>query len=88
MDTERWKAAEGRRARKMQEIEQLLSAVLGANVDLNQEAKNIIDQWEETVEMEDRPRQLRTPLQRLLREYHEIREGILDIEDEKRRSKE
>jgi hypothetical protein len=43
----------------------------------------VIDQWEETVEMEHEPRQPNTPLERLLREYHEISEQILDIRDEK-----
>ena len=46
--------------------------------------ENVIEQWEENVEMEDPPRHPRTPLQQLLREYHEICEDILDIEDEDR----
>jgi len=84
MDTERWNAAEERRLRKLQQIRQLLSIELGPDVDLDQEAKNVIEQWEENVEMEDPPRHPRTPLQQLLREYHEICEDILDIEDEDR----
>jgi hypothetical protein len=84
MDTERWNAAEERRLRKLQQIRQLLSIALGPDVDLDQEAKNVIEQWEENVEMEDPPRHPRTPLQQLLREYHEICEDILDIEDEDR----
>jgi hypothetical protein len=87
MDTERWNIAEEHRVRKLQQIRQLLSVALGPDVDLNQEAKNVIDQWEETAAMEVRPPKAKAPLQCLLREYHEIREGILDIEDEKRRSK-
>ena len=57
---------------------------VGPDLDLDQEAKNVIEQWEENVEMEDPPRHPRTPLQQLLREYHEICEDILDIEDEDR----
>jgi hypothetical protein len=37
--------------------------------------------------MEIRPPKASAPLQYLLREYHEICEGIRDIEDEKRPSK-
>lgn len=55
MDTERRNAAEERRVRKLQQIKQLLSIVLGPDVDLNQEAEDVIKQWEETVEMEVRP---------------------------------
>ena len=86
MDTERWNAAEERRVRKLQQIRQLLSIALGPDVDLNQEAKNLIAQWEKTAATEIRPPKA-TPLECLLREYHEICEGILDIEDEKRPSK-
>ena len=78
MDTERWNAAEERRVRKLQQIRQLLSIALGPDVDLDQEAKNVIEQWEENVGMEDHP------LQQLLREYHEICQDILDIEGEGR----
>jgi hypothetical protein len=88
MDTQRWKIAEERRARKLQQIRQLLSVALDPDVDLNQEAKNLIDQWEENAAMEMQLSKANAPLQCLLREYHEIRESILDIEDEKRRSKE
>ena len=88
MDTERWNVAEEHRVRKLQQIRQLLSIALGPDVDLNQEAKNLIDQWEETAAMEIRPPNVRAPLQCLLREYREIREGILDIEDKKRHSRE
>jgi hypothetical protein len=55
MDTERRNAAEERRVRKLQQIKQLLSIVLGPDVDLNQEARDVIKQWEKTVEMEVRP---------------------------------
>jgi hypothetical protein len=50
MDTERWNAAEERRVRKLQQIRQLLSIAVGPDVDLDQEAKNVIEQWEENVE--------------------------------------
>ena len=83
MDTERWNAAEERRIRKLQQIKQLLSLVLGPDVDLNH-----IKQWEETVEMEVRPPGPKTPLQSLLREYHDICEDIHDIEGEGRPGKE
>jgi hypothetical protein len=45
MDTESWNVAEERRVRKLQQIRQLLSIALGPDVDLNQEAKNLIAQW-------------------------------------------
>jgi hypothetical protein len=80
MDTERRNAAEERRVRKLEQIKQLLSLVLGPDVDLNQAAKDVIKQWEETVEMEVRPAGAKTPLQSLLREYHDICEDIHDIE--------
>jgi hypothetical protein len=88
MDTERRNAAEERRVRKLQQIKQLLSIVLGPDVDLNQEAEDVIKQWEETVEMEVRPPGPKTPLQSLLREYHDICEDIHDIEGEGRPGKE
>ena len=85
METKGLNIAEERRVRKLQQIKQLLSIVLGPDVDLNQEAKNLIDQWQAAMEI--RPPKTQTPLQCLLREYHEIREGILDTEDENRPSK-
>ena len=87
MDTESWNVAEARRVRKLQQIRQLLSIALGPDVDLNQEAKNLIAQWKETAAMEIWPPKASAPLQCLLREYHEIYDVILDIEDEKRPSK-
>jgi hypothetical protein len=87
MDTESWNVAEERRVRKLQQIRQLLSIALGPDVDLNQEAKNLIAQWKETAAMEIWPPKASAPLQCLLREYHEIYDVILDIEDEKRPSK-
>ena len=88
MDIEGWNIAEERRVRKLQQIKQLLSIALGPDIDLNQEAKRLIDQWEETPAVEIRPPKPSGPLQCLLREYREIREGILDIEDKKRHSRE
>ena len=67
MDTEELNVAEERRVRKLQQIKQLLSIALGPDVDLDQEAKNLIDQWEETAAMEIRPHNARAPLQCLLR---------------------
>ena len=86
MNIEGWNIAEERRVRKLQQIKQLLSIALGPDIDLNQEAKRLIDQWEETPAVEIRPPKPSGPLQRLLREYHEIRESILEIEDENRPS--
>ena len=87
MDAERWNITEERRIRKLQQIRQLLSIALGPDVDLNQEAKNLIDQWEEAAAIEFRPTKADAPLHCLLREYHEICESILDLEGEKRPSK-
>ena len=83
MDTEKWNAAEERRVRKLQQIKQLLSIVLGPDVDLNREANDVIKQWEETIEMEVGPPAPKTPLQCLLREYHDICEDIHEIEGER-----
>jgi hypothetical protein len=66
----------------------LLSIALGPDVDLNQEAKNLIAQWKETAAVEIWPPKASAPLQCLLREYPEIYDVILDIEDEKRPNKE
>jgi hypothetical protein len=87
MDTESWNVAEERRVRKLQQIRQSLSIALGPDVDLNQEAKNLIARWKETAAMEIWPPKASAPLQCLLREYHEIYDVILDVEDEKRPSK-
>jgi hypothetical protein len=54
---------------------------------LTLEAKNLIAQWKETAAMEIWPPKASAPLQCLLREYHEICDVIVDIEDEKRPSK-
>ena len=86
MDTKELNVAEERRVRKLQQIKQLLSIALGPDVDLNQEAKRLIDQWEETAAVEIRPPKPSGPLQCLLREYHEITESIPEIEDENRPS--
>jgi hypothetical protein len=79
MDTESWNVAEERRVRKLQQIRQLLSIALGPDVDLNQEAKNLIAQWKEIAAMEIWPPKASAPLQRLLREYHEIYDVILTL---------
>jgi hypothetical protein len=50
-----------------------------------QEAAHAIEQWEEMAEMGTTPPAPRTPLQGLLREYHEICEQILDIRDKRLR---
>ena len=51
MDTEDWNVAEERRVRKLQQIRQLLSIALGPDVDLNQEAKNLISETENTIQI-------------------------------------
>lgn len=51
-----WKDAERRRAKKFKEIMRYISKTLGTNVGLKKEAKDAIDEWEQTVEMEIRPR--------------------------------
>jgi hypothetical protein len=73
MDTKELNVAEERRVRKLQQIKQLLSIALGPDVDLNQEAKRLIEQWEKTATAEIRLPKPSAPLQCLLREYHEIR---------------
>ncbi len=81
MDVESWNAAEERRAKKFGEIMRLLAQTLGDDAKLEQETKDAIEQWEETVEMEVIPPDPKTPLQCLLRDYHDICEEILDIQD-------
>ena len=75
--------AERRRTAKFQEIGQLIRATLGSDVDVDSEAHNAIEQWEETAEMAVKPIEPTTPLQRLLREYHDICEEILNIYDDR-----
>ena len=82
MDRQKWDDAERRRAEKFNEIKQLLAETLGPNADLEEEALDAIDEWENTVEMEDAPIAATTPLQRLLREYHYICEEILDLDED------
>jgi hypothetical protein len=50
---------------------------------LEDEADDLLDQWEEEVAMADRPPpEPKMPLQRLLRDHHKIAECILDIRDD------
>lgn len=42
----------------------------------------LLDRWEETVEMELSPPDPKTPIQRLLRERHDIAELIMYIQDQ------
>jgi len=76
------------------EITDIVAADLGINFEwtantvptgnearAEQRAQLIIDQWEETVEMQPKPREPATPLEKLLRERHEICELILDIRE-------
>jgi hypothetical protein len=50
---------------------------------LEDEADDLLDQWEEEVEMADGPPpEPKMPLQHLLRDHHKIAECILDIRDD------
>jgi hypothetical protein len=77
-----WNNAEKRRQEKLREITRLLSAVLGTDVDPEQEAMNAIKMWDETTGMEDAPRELRTPFELLLGDYRNICEEILRIQED------
>jgi hypothetical protein len=46
------------------------------------EAEDAIDEWEEMIHMHVPPPEPTTPLQTLLRDYHEICGRIMDIHDE------
>jgi len=82
MDKKKWNAAEARRAQKFAEIMTVLSETLGPGTDLEREAEEAIERWEEGPEMTAAgPIALVTPLNTLLREYHDICENILDIQD-------
>lgn len=73
---------EAKRLAKFCEIAAHLTEQLGSDVNSNQEAEHTIEQWEETTEMEIEPIAPKTPLQQLLREYHDICEEILDAESD------
>jgi len=76
-----WNSAEQRRAEKFQEIIRSLSTTLGPGVDLEQEAMDAIEMFEETVEMGHASPDLLTPLELLLGDYHNVCEEILNIQD-------
>jgi hypothetical protein len=78
-----WNSAEGRREEIFQKIMQSLSAILGPNVDLEQQATAALEMWDETVGMEDAPRD-QTPFELLLREYHNISKEMMRIQDDLR----
>ncbi|MGA8697861.1 MAG: hypothetical protein WB689_29315 [Xanthobacteraceae bacterium] len=82
MDSKAWNEAERRRVDKFQDIMRLVSTTLGPDADLEQETMHAIEQWEETVEMDIDPLAPTNALQALLREYHNICDEILKIEDE------
>ena len=71
-----WNRVEERREKKFQEIMQSLSAILGPNVDLEQEATAALEMWDETVGMEDALRD-QTPFELLLREYYYISKEMI-----------
>jgi hypothetical protein len=78
-----WNSAEKRREEKFQEIMQSLSAILGPNVDLEQEAAAALEMWDETVGMEDAQRD-QTPFELLLREYHNLSKEMMRIQGDLR----
>ncbi len=83
MDKKKWNAAEARRAQKFSEITAMLSETLGPGADPELEAEEAIERWEEGPEMNAAgPIALVNPLNTLLREYHDICEEILDIQDD------
>jgi len=82
MNLEAWNKAERRRADKFLEIKKFLSDALGPSVDLDEEAQNAIDSWEECVEIQEIPPKPKGPLQKLLREYHDFCVVIWSLEDE------
>jgi hypothetical protein len=75
---------------KMDEIVALIASQLGhgdiTSLTPDQreaiEAEEAEERWMEEAEMADPPVEPTTPLQRLLREHHDLGEMILDIEDE------
>jgi len=82
MDEKKWNDAKARRAGKFGEIMQVISQTLGPDADLEREAEEAIERWEEGPEMNVAgPIALVTPLNTLLRESHDICEDILDIQD-------
>jgi hypothetical protein len=83
---------EAQRVAKFREIEVAIAQDLYGSFDalsgtqkdsIFQEAAHAIEQWEEMAEMGTTPPAPRTPLQGLLREYHETCEQILDIRDKR-----
>jgi hypothetical protein len=76
-----WNSAEERREKIFQEIVQSLSATLGPNVDLEQEATAALEMWDETVGMEDAVSD-QTPFELLLREYYNISKEMVRIQDD------
>jgi hypothetical protein len=70
--SDQWNSAEKRRAQIFQEIVRSLSAMLGPDADLEREVMDAINIWAETVELEDAPHDLITPLELLLGEHYNI----------------
>jgi hypothetical protein len=68
--------ASQRRAKIYQQIKQVLSAALGPNVDLDEEARIVIEIWQQSFGMFEELPKPQDPLQRLLCEYHKISEEI------------
>jgi hypothetical protein len=83
-----WNSAEKRREEKFQEIRRSLAAILGTDVDVEQEAIDAVEMWEETVGTEeDASADLKSPFELLLSDYHQICEEMLRIQDELCRGK-
>jgi hypothetical protein len=82
---------ERERVAKLREIATLIARDLGygsfdiladrERLDVQQEAEDAINKWEQAVELELSPPEPKGPLQVLLREYHDICEAILDEDD-------
>jgi hypothetical protein len=81
-----------RQETKFREIATMIAADLGygafgeldpkRRAALELEAEEAILRWEHDAEMQMQPIEPKTPLQRLLREHHDIGETILDIRKE------
>jgi hypothetical protein len=82
MSRTKWDELEARQAEKFDEIMQTIREALGLDADnIEREAEEAIEEWEEGPELRGSPLKPKTPLQRLLHEYHEICEELIDIHD-------
>jgi hypothetical protein len=83
MSRKKWNELEARRTEKFGEIMQAIREALGLDAEnIEQEAEEAIEEWEDGPELKGSSPNLITPLQRLLCEYHEICEELIDIHDD------